>query len=481
MNSLKQQILKLQEISSELEPTEIQRNKYINQANGYANKFVNTIEDTDAYSKEKESANVFAITSKTKTLQEILKIYENEVATKGINAASGGHFGYIPGGGIYTSSIADYLVDVTNEYAGMYFASPGAVSMENELIDWMKSIFGFPNTAVGNLTSGGSIANLIALTAARDKHQIKNSKIENSAVYVSSQAHHCIIKALRIIGLEDIIIRHIELDDNSRIITEDLRKKIKTDKKDGLNPFLVIASSGTTDTGAIDPLQEIGAITKANNLWYHIDAAYGGFFILTETKKDLFKGIELADSLVIDPHKGLFLPYGLGAVLVKDRAAVYHSHHFRANYMQDAIEDDTPINPADVSAELTKHFRGFRLWLPLQLHGIAPFVACLEEKLLLTTYFRNGLLKLGFKIGPEPDLSVSYFWWSSKTIDENVFNQKFMQEIHNDGSIFLSSTTVKGKFVIRIAVLSFRTKLHTIDKALNRIDMARQRVEDSFK
>jgi glutamate/tyrosine decarboxylase-like PLP-dependent enzyme len=480
MNSLKQQILELQAISSALEPTETQRNQYIEQVNNYTNSFINTLKNTNAYSNETELGNAFAITSKKKTLQEILKIYADEVATKGINPASGGHIGYIPGGGIYTAAIADYLADVTNEYSGIYFASPGAVTMENELIDWMKSIFGFPDTAIGNLTSGGSIATLIALTSARDKYGIKNTKIEKSVIYLSQQVHHCINKALRIIGLEDVIIRHIKLDDNSRIIPEDLQTKIEIDKAQGLNPFLVIASSGTTDTGAIDPLQAIAEITKTNNLWYHIDAAYGGFFILTKAKKEAFKGIELADSLVIDPHKGLFLPYGLGAVLVKDKVSVYHSHHYRASYMQDAVGDSLPVNPADVSPELTKHFRGLRLWLPLQLHGIEPFVACLEEKLLLTTYFREKLIEIGFKIGPEPDLSVSYFWYPSTTMDENTFNEKLMQEIHNDGEIFLSSTIIKDKFVIRIAILSFRTKIETIDRAVKMIDRVRIKVENNI-
>ena len=438
------------------------------------------MENTNAYSKETESDNVFAISSKKKTLQEILKIYDDEVATKGINPASGGHIGYIPGGGIYTSAIADYLADITNEYSGMYFASPGAVAMENELIDWMKSIFGFPKTAIGNLTSGGSIATLIALTAARDKYGIKNAKIEKSVIYLSQQVHHCINKALRIIGLEDVVIRHIELDDNSRIIPEDLQTNIENDKADGLNPFLVIASSGTTDTGAIDPLQSIGKIAQTNNLWYHIDAAYGGFFVLIESQKEKFKGIEMADSLVIDPHKGLFLPYGLGAVLVKDKTSVYHSHHYRANYMQDAIDDNMPVNPADVSPELTKHFRGLRLWLPLQLHGIQPFIACLEEKILLTTYFREQLLEIGFKLGPKPDLSVSYFWYPSNNVDENAFNEKLMQEIHNDGEIFLSSTIIKNKFVIRMAILSFRTKLNTIDRAVKMIDRVRLKIENNL-
>src|SRR5690606_17853661 len=132
-------------------------------------------------------------------------------------------------------------------------------------------------------------------------------------------------------------------------------------------------------------------------------------------------------------------------------------HHYTANYMQDATNADLPLNPADVSPELTKHFRGLRLWLPLQIHGIEPFIACLEEKLYLTDYFRDELEKIGFRLGPVPDLSVSYFWYPSETVDENTFNQKLMEFIHEDGRIFLSSTKLNGKQVIRMAILSFRT------------------------
>ncbi len=469
MENLIDKIVALEKVSKELEPSIEVRNSYNEEVQNFTNNFIATTEEKKSYYGGTPDSEKLGVKPGKKDLKELLSIYTSEVVEKGINPASGGHLGYIPGGGIYTSALGDMLASVTNEYAGMYFGSPGAVTMENELLNWMKEVFGFPKESVGNLTSGGSIANLIALTAARDKHQIKNEKITKSVIYLSPQIHHCIHKAIRIIGLEDIQVRLLELDDLSRIDAGKLALSIEKDKTKGLNPFMVIASAGTTDTGAVDPLKQIGEIAQTNDLWYHVDGAYGGFFILSESVKHLFSGIEMADSLVIDPHKGLFLPYGLGAVLVKDKEAVFHSHHYTANYMQDATTN-AQINPADVSPELTKHYRGLRLWVPLHLHGLEPFVACLDEKLLLTTYFRSQLLEVGFELGPEPDLTVSYFWYPSREIDENKYNEKLMEIIHKDGRVFLSSTKIDGKFVIRMAILSFRTKKATIDKAMVMIE-----------
>jgi aromatic-L-amino-acid decarboxylase len=481
VKKLIKRILDLEIISKELEPSELKRKKYLRQIQDYTNSFINNIERSKAYSDKKVKRDVLSIDGHKKTMKSIIKAYAGEVAEKGINAASGGHIGYVPGGGIYTSAIADFLADVTNEYAGLYYASPGAVIIENEILNWLKSIFGFPENAVGTLTSGGSIASLIALTAARDYYKIKSENIRKSVVYVTSQTHHCIHKALRIIGLDDVILRITEIDKFSRIDVNKLNKQIIRDKKIKLNPFLIIATAGTTDTGAVDPLLEIGIIARRHKIWYHIDAAYGGFFILTKEKKQLFKGIEMADSLVSDPHKGLFIPYGTGAVLVKNFEAVLKSHQYTANYLQDITSINTNIyNPADVSPELTRHFRALRLWLPLQIHGIKPFIACLEEKLLLTTYFRSRLSEIGFKTGPDPDLSISYFWYPSEKIDEDIFNKKLLEIIHKDGNIFFSSTIIDRKFVIRMAVLSFRTKLRTINKALEIIDLARLKLKKDF-
>lgn len=469
MENIELELTKLAAVSKALEADETQRKEWLSKSEAVMNTFLESLPTVKSFNKSSVNQQITSITDEPIDIDENLITLKNELLPKGINAASGGHLGYIPGGGLYSSAIADYIAAVSNAYSGVKYASPGAVAIEYACLDWLKKLFHFPDSAVGNLTSGGSIANLIALTSARDKFGIKNELIPKSVIYLSSQTHHCIHKSIRIIGLEDVVIREIELDDRGRIKSDFLEKSIKKDREEGLNPFLVIASAGTTDTGAVDPLYDIAAITKKEKIWFHVDAAYGGFFILCPETKDLFKGIELADSLVIDPHKGLFLPYGLGAVLIKDKEAVLKSHQYTANYMQDANNEDFLLNPADLSPELTKHFRALRMWLPLRIHGITPFKACLSEKLLLTKYFRQKLADLGFKIGPKPDLSVSYFWYPTGNEKENEFNKKLMEEIHNEGSVFLSSTEIEGKFVIRMAILSFRTKKQTIDRAVKMI------------
>lgn len=460
-----QKLEQLNRSSSQLDIPEEQRAELTNQVTQYANSFIDKLSTTKGFST-KEIGDL-KIGEQKLSFSQLLELYNSEVAESGINASSPKHLGYIPGGGVFTAALADFLAAITNPYAGVYYASPGAVTIENEVINWLKSIFSFPQNSVGCLSSGGSISTLIALTAARDKHKIKNEAICRSVVYLSAQVHHSTQKALRIIGLEDIIIRTLPLDQNHKIIPDKLKELIELDKDEGLNPFLVVATAGTTDTGAVDPLNEIADIAQSNNLWYHIDGAYGGFFVLT-SKRELFKGIERADSLIVDPHKGLFIPYGVGAVLVKDAGSVLHSNYYTANYMQDGYNEDLLKSPANLSPELTKHFRGLRVWLPLQFHGLDPFTSCLEEKLLLTLYFRDRLAELGFSLGPEPDLSISYFWYPF-TKDADAKNRELMDYIHQDGSIFLSSSIINNRFVIRIAILAFRTKKETIDEAIEMI------------
>jgi glutamate/tyrosine decarboxylase-like PLP-dependent enzyme len=400
------------------------------------------------------------------TLDEALEILKKDVFYNGLNPASGGHLGYIPGGGLYLSALADYMADVTNKYAGIYFAAPGAVRLENLLIEWLCRLFGFPETALGNLTSGGSIANLAAIVTARDTCNIQPENIRKSVIYGSEHMHHCLHKAIRISGLQYAVLRNVPLDDRHRMDAMALESMVKDDKAQGLKPFLIIGSVGTTDTGAVDPLVKLGQIAGANNCWFHIDAAYGGFFKLLPELNYLFEGIERADSIVIDPHKGMFLPYGTGAVIVKNGDALRKSHFYKANYMQDAHLNAEEPSPADLSAELTKHFRGLRMWLPMKVHGLEPFKACLREKYLLTRYFRQRLNEVnGFEMGPEPDLSVTYYRLKLKALEEenDELNLRLVEYVRNDGRVFVSSSVISGRVQLRLAVLSFRTTRQTID------------------
>jgi aromatic-L-amino-acid decarboxylase len=462
------QIEELEETARSLEPDSSERKKIIEQAAGYIDQFINTLPASKTYIKgECENLKAMEIDSKGKPLGRLLDILHEEVDRVGLNSASGCQLGYIPAGGIWASSIADMLAAATNRYAGVYYACPGGVIIENQLIRWFCSVVGYPVTAHGNLASGGSIANLIAIQTARDSFKINSTNVKQSVIYFTEQTHHCIHKALLTTGLHEAVHRLIPLNPDFQMDVEALKQVIEEDKKAGLQPFIVIATAGTTDTGAIDPLDSIADVCSENKVWFHVDAAYGGFFMLVDEMKAKFKGIEKSDSLVIDPHKGMFIPYGSGVVLIKDAAALLASYSHHASYMQDAYGSYDEISPSDCSPELSKHFRGLRMWLPLHLHGLDTFKANLLEKILLCRYFHEEIKEMGFETGPFPELSVTLFRLPGKDGDD--LNQKLLDSLHDDGRCFFSSTIINGKLWIRCAVLSFRTHLQEINLALKMI------------
>ncbi len=476
---------KIKQLESEarmLEPSRIQRDDWNGAVQAYANEFLDKIEELKAFQVDDEKGKKlldFPISEAPKSIETLLDIIEKNVDYPALNPASGGHLAYIPGGGIFPTALGDYLADVTNRYSGIFFASPGAVRMENMLLRWMCNIVGFPKTALGNLTSGGSIANLMAITTARDSMKIKSRDIENAVIYLTHQAHHSIQKAVRIAGLSEAKLSYIPVDNHFRMDAAALENAIENDLKNGFKPFLLIASAGTTDTGAIDPLDDLAKVAERFGLWYHIDAAYGGFFVLADEVKDAFKGLEKADSITIDPHKGLFLAYGTGAVLIKNVEALQFTNNYQASYMQDVIVEADEPSPANLSPELTKHFRGLRMWLPLQLFGLKPFRAAIREKLCLCRYFYTEIQKMGFEVGPEPELSVAIYRYIPENGNANEFNARLVELVRQDGRVFLSSTTIDGVYWIRLAVLCFRTHLSTIDLCLQILKEKVKYLQDS--
>lgn len=466
----------LERVARRLEPDAAERSAMTVPVVAYGERFLQSLPDRLTYVPETDGgASLYEspIGDAPADIESLLRVLDTSVDLTGINPTAGGHFGYIPGGGIFPAALGDYLAAVTNRYAGVFFANPGAVRMEHILTRWMASVVGFPATAAGNLTSGGSIATLISVVTARDAHGIKAREIERAVIYLTAHAHHSVDKAIRIAGLGESVVRSVPMDYRHRMDADVLDRMIHEDRVAGLRPFLVVASAGTTDVGAVDPLSAIADIASSHHLWLHVDGAYGAFFSLCEEGRRVLVGMDRADSLTMDPHKGLFLPYGSGAVLVKNTAAAQAAHAYTANYMQDTLSADE-MSPADLSPELTKHFRGLRLWLPLKLFGVEPFRAALEEKMLLARYFRARLLEIqGFEVGPEPDLSVVTFRYVPERGDADAFNQRLVQAIHADGRVFLSSSVIDGRFILRLAILVYRTHVTEVDLA---IDILREKI-----
>ncbi len=406
-------------------------------------------------------------------LGRALGLFADAVLAPGAHPASPGHLAYIPGGGLYLAALADLLAAVTNKFSGLFATGPGAVRLENQVLRWTADLVGYPATAGGSILSGGSLANLGAVTAARQAHGLRTADVPRAVVYLTAQTHHSIPKALRLAGLGEAVQRVVAGDERGRLDPAALARAIAADRAQGLRPWLVVATAGSTDTGAVDPLDALASVTAAAGCWLHVDAAYGGFFLLTAAGRTALRGIERADSVVLDPHKSLFLPWGSGILLCRDVRHLLAAHRATGSYLQDAeqgaVPDPEELSPADVSPELSRPLRALRMWLPLAVAGVAPFRAALAEKLLLARYFHRQVAALGFAVGPLPELSVVTFRWAPAGLDDDAcdrLNQALAARLRADGRIFLSSTTLDGRFTLRLVPLSFRTHRRTIDLAL---------------
>ncbi len=434
---------------------------------GHAEAFIGGLEDGPSYAAWTETAAAALAApfpEGGRDPEAVLGEFDSCVARPGIATASGRFTGYIPGGGLFHAALGDFLAAATNKYSGFAPAAPGAVRLENAVASWLAEVIGMPAGAAGVLTSGGSMANLTAIVAAREAADPDGG----GAVYLTRFAHHCIDKALRIAGRARSPRRLIETDQRHRMRVDALAEALERDEADGVRPWLFVASAGTVDTGSVDPLPEIAALAAQHGAWLHVDGAYGGLFMLCEEGRAMLGGIEQADSVALDPHKTLFLPYGTGAVVVREGRKLFDAFSASADYIQEFAATDVGPSPANLSPELTRHFRALRLWLPLQLAGIAAFRAAQSEKIGLARYFHARLSAMeGWEAGPEPDLSVVAFRYRSARGDVDAFNDALLRRIQEEGRVFLSGTRIHGAAWLRCAILSFRTHLAHIDETID--------------
>ena len=388
---------------------------------------------------------------------------------KSYNTAAGSYMAYIPGGGLYPAALADYVAATANRYVGMHDAAPALVAIERMAIDWLREFVGYPEGAEGLLTTGGTLSTLVALVTARTVRL--GEDMVGATYYTSEQAHSCIAKTARLVGLPSAGLRFIPTDERLRMDPAALAEQIATDRAEGLRPFLVAATAGTTNTGAVDPVPAIADLCESEGLWLHVDGAYGGFFRGVPGGHDLLPGLERADSLVLDPHKSLFLPYGTGCLLVREPGQLQQAHGSAADYLQDLTS--TAHNFAEMSPELTREARGLRVWAAIDFYGADALRDALREKLELAQWLHDELSGVeGIEMGDRPQLSVVSFRFLSVDGDADAFNEALLHKINARRRIFLSSTKINGQFTLRVCLLHFRTNGDEVKAALEEIQAA---------
>ena len=412
-------------------------------------------------------------------VEEVLAELFEQSVPPGLNAAGPGYLCYVPGGGLPHAAVADLISGIVNRYIGVGYAAPALAQLEATVIRWFCRLAGYSDESGGFLTSGGSLANWSAIVLAR--HVVLGDDFQRGLLYTSDQAHHCVARAAVLAGFPRSNVREIESDERFCIRVDRLEEQIEQDRRAGWRPLAIIANAGTTNTGAIDDLNALADTATRHEMWLHVDAAYGGFFLLTQRGRKRMRGMERADSVVLDPHKSLFLPFGTGCLLARDRAHLRSLHSMRGDYLRETPEVPDSVNFCDISPELTRPFRGLRIWLPLKMHGIEPFQKYLDEKLDLTHWITDRLHAVRTELGDrlevisEPQLTVVTFRLRRPDLDDaqlDRLNRSLLQRINAGQRVVLSPTMLHGRFVIRICILALRTHSDRVQECLAEITRA---------
>ncbi|MBC8351327.1 MAG: decarboxylase [Planctomycetes bacterium] len=407
----------------------------------------------------------------------IRRLFE-EILSVGVGSAGPGYLAYVPGGGLPDAAVADLIASTVNRFVGLWNGAPGLAQLEVAVLRWFSDIVGYPASAGGFFTSGGSLSIWSAIvTARRCKLQ---GELSRGTLYTSDQAHHSVAKAAMFAGLPPENVRVVAVDSTFRVRVDAMREQIQQDRRDGFVPFAIVGAAGTTNTGAVDDLAALADLAEAERLWLHLDASYGGFFMLTERGRGLMNAIERADSITLDPHKSLFMPYGTGCLIVRDQSHLRRAHQLRGEYLLAGPEEEF-CDLSDISPELTRAARGLRVWLPVMLHGIEPFRRNLDEKLDLTAFATENLRLLNEEIDDElelitePQLTVVAFRLIRAGLnDEEIddLNIRLRDAINASRKVLLTPTRLHGRYVIRICILSFRTHRARVEACLAEIRRA---------
>jgi aromatic-L-amino-acid/L-tryptophan decarboxylase len=402
-------------------------------------------------------------------------------------------FGYVQAPGMAIAAIADLLASTLNANLTAWRSAPAAVEVERLTIDWIKQILGFNAEAGGLFVSGGSMANLAALAAARRAkapadvmNKGAQSLGQSMRVYVSEETHHSIVKAAALLGLGRDNVRAVGVDECFKIRIDDLAGMITEDLEAGHLPFCVVANAGTVATGAFDPLAQVSQVARRFNLWMHVDASYGGFAALADSAKDLFTAMPQADSVALDPHKWLYLPVDCGCVLYRDAEAARATFAHEAEYTRVLErEPDEAFAFWDYGPELSRRFRALKVWMMLKGVGLRALGEAIEKDLACARHLER-LVKASddFEMLAPVELSIFCFRYVPPQLKRELgraneverlqidgqldaLNERLLVDLQQDGSSYLSNARLRGRFSLRGCVMNYRTNLRDMEILLD--------------
>ncbi|SQI40960.1 L-2,4-diaminobutyrate decarboxylase [Leminorella richardii] len=409
-----------------------------------------------AVGEELDELRTMTVPMQGRPLDEVIEEMVEKVYYHRAQADHPRFFAFVPGPSSPISAIGDFLTATYNPHAGNWLESSGPSCIELQLIQWLAGHLGLPESCGGLFVSGGSMANLTAMVAARDQ-KLPVGKRSKGVAYVSEQTHSSVSKGLKIIGFLPEQIRRIKCNEHFQLDIQDLADAIAKDRAAGLVPFAVIASAGTTNTGSIDPLPIIRSICDRENLWMHVDGAYGASVAISPRYRHLLKGIESADSISWDGHKWLFQTYGCGVVIVRNREHLMSSFHTRPEYLRDTETNEGQVNFWDMGVELTRPARGLKLWLTLQTVGSVAMANGIEHGFQLARWAEDELKQhRGWEIISPAQLAIVNFryvpeGWEKPQIDS--LNKAISQRLLQDGYATVLTTDLNGKTVLRICAI----------------------------
>ena len=413
-----------------------------------------------------------AIPQQPTDMQDLFAQFQRDIVSDLYRKGHPRDFAFVPNVNNFASVLADVLTSGFNVFAGAWVASPGAAMTELVTIDWLRQIFGLPEGAGGLFVSGGSMANLTGLAAAR--HIKLDDRIDGATVYMSDQTHASLPKNLRVLGFQPEQIRTLPSDDDLRLSIDTLQAALAHDRAAGLRPFCVVASAGTTNTGAVDPLPQLADLCAAQDLWLHVDGAYGAGAILSEKGRAALQGIERVDSLAFDPHKWLFQSLEIGCTLMKDARHLRETFAVHAEYLRDLDDPaDEEINYYDYGVQMTRSFRALKVWLSLKAFGLEAFRAAVTRGIELAEIAELDLRESPcWDIITPAQLGVVTFRYvvpnvSDKTLD--ALNQRISQDMIASGYAIVFTTTLYGKTVLRMTTISPHTTDDDVHETIRRL------------